>query len=86
MALQVIDVHDALPDGLAIERLFDAYGFDQRSLAAVLALRRSLDGARELGWITPAQADAWRTGRETLDRDGKFFGALSGVMGAATVQ
>jgi ubiquinone/menaquinone biosynthesis C-methylase UbiE len=52
----------------------------------VLSLRRSLDGARDQGWITSAQAGTWWSGLETLDRDGKFYCALSGVMGAGTVQ
>jgi SAM-dependent methyltransferase len=52
----------------------------------VLSLRQATDGARERGWITPAQADTWWQRLETLDSEGKFFAALSGVMAAATVR
>jgi hypothetical protein len=52
----------------------------------VMSLRQSVDGARDKGWITPAQADAWWNGLEALDRDGKFFAAMSGVMAAGTVR
>lgn len=52
----------------------------------VLSLRRSLDGAREKGWITPVQADRWWSDLDRLDRDGKFFCGMSGVLGAGTVR
>ena len=38
MALQVEDVHHALPNSLPVEHLFDGQRFDQNSRSAVLAL------------------------------------------------
>jgi SAM-dependent methyltransferase len=52
----------------------------------VMSLRRSLDGARDQGWITVAQADAWWQRLETLDSEGKFFAGLNGVLAAGTVK
>ena len=43
MALQIEDVHNAFPDGLALENLFDGQCVDQRGLSAVLAFNRSLE-------------------------------------------
>ena len=51
----------------------------------VMSLRKNLDRARQKGWITPEQAEAWWTGLEAQDRAGTFFGAMSGVTAAGTV-
>jgi len=52
----------------------------------VLSLRTNLDGARERGWIDAADAAAWWTELERLDRAGVFFASLCGAYFAATVR
>jgi|FEC22Drversion2_1045045.scaffolds.fasta_scaffold00172_11 ubiquinone/menaquinone biosynthesis C-methylase UbiE len=51
----------------------------------VMSLRRSLDGAVSGGWVAPAAADAWWHRLEELDRTGRFFSAMCGVMAVGTV-
>ena len=51
----------------------------------VMSLRASLDGAVGKGWVQRTQADSWWQALEQLDRDGKFFVAMSGVIATATV-
>lgn len=51
----------------------------------VMSLRKNLDGARDKGWITAEQADAWWAGLEAQDRAGTFYGAMCGMIAAGTV-
>ena len=51
----------------------------------VMTLRRSLDGAVGEGWVEPAAAEAWWRRLEELDRTGRFFVAMSGIIASATV-
>lgn len=63
-----------------------AITFGQLALAdMVMSLRKNLDGAREKGWITAAQADAWWAGLQAQDQAGMFYGAMCGVIAAGTV-
>ena len=51
----------------------------------VMSLRGSLEGAVREGWVEQGPAEAWWTTLQELDKAGKFFAAMSGVIAAATV-
>ncbi|HTR88357.1 MAG TPA: methyltransferase domain-containing protein [Reyranella sp.] len=51
----------------------------------VMSLRHNLDGAVARSWITPPQAEAWWSRLEELDRTGRFFASMTGVLAGGTV-